>query len=95
MQISKDYLKPQKRDPHLHSPNHALADELMNKLGDTKHFGFYLRMAGKYNHGFLRKLAGEVLEQKAKNPGALFAFLIKKHNQEKSAQDGPENSSNT
>jgi hypothetical protein len=82
MKISKDYLKPQKRDPHLHSPDHVLADELMNKLGDTKNFGFYLKAAIKHNHSFLRKMAAEVMEGKAKNPGALFAFLIKKHNQE-------------
>ncbi len=75
-----------KKDVHLHSPAHLLADELANKLNDTKHFGFYLKMATLYDHQWLRKLCGEILENKnAKAPGRLFAYLIKKHNQEKSA----------
>ena len=82
MKVTKNYLKP-KEDKHLHSASHVLADELSVKLNDKKHFGFYLKMATLYNHGFLRKLAGEVMEQKASKPGALFAYLIKKYNQEK------------
>jgi hypothetical protein len=40
-------------------------------------------MATLYDHNFLRKLAGEVLESKnVKSPGKLFAFLIKKYNEE-------------
>lgn len=81
IEVKKDYLnKP--RDKHLHSPAHALADELSVKLNDKKHFGFYLKMALTNNHELLRRLAGEVLEQKAKKPGALFAYLIKKNNKE-------------
>jgi|GEM_PF-3685262 len=100
MQISKNYLKAQKRDPKLHSPEHVLADELMRKLGDTRRFGLYLRLAGKYNHSFLRKMAAEVMEGSAKNPGALFSFLIKKHNTEikemkEPKTDGPEDSKDT
>lgn len=72
-----------KVSPYLHSPNHLLADELVNRLNDKKHFGFYLRMATLYSHEVLRNLAGQVLEAKGvKNPGKLFAFLIKKHNQQ-------------
>jgi hypothetical protein len=83
MEITKTYSKT-KKDPHLHSASHALADELCKRLGDSKHFGFYLRMANTYDHGYLRRIAGEVLESKTtKNPGALFAYLIKKGNQEK------------
>jgi formamidopyrimidine-DNA glycosylase len=76
----------QKRsEQHLHSASHALADELANKFSDKKRFGFYLKMATTYDHGFLRRLAGEVLESRStKNPGALFAFLIKKYNKEQS-----------
>ncbi|HEX5429789.1 MAG TPA: hypothetical protein VFX17_01775 [Patescibacteria group bacterium] len=82
MEISPGKLRKTK-DTHLHSAAHALADELANRLGDTKHFGFYLKMAITYDHGFLRRLAGEVLESKStKKPGALFAYLIKKYNQE-------------
>ncbi len=83
MKVEKNYLK-KRSEQHLHSPAHVLADELSNRLSDQKHFGFYLKMATKYDHSFLRRLAGEVLEQKANKPGALFAFLIKKHNAENS-----------
>jgi hypothetical protein len=73
--------KVRKKDPHLHSINHLLADELSKKLRDTKHFGFYLKMAILYDHNFLRKLSSEVLEGKSvRSPGKLFAFLIKEHN---------------
>jgi hypothetical protein len=72
-----------KKSPYLHSPANLLADELSVKLRDQKHFGFYLKMATLYDHNFLRKLAGEVLESKnVKSPGKLFAFLIKKYNEE-------------
>lgn len=72
-----------KADPHLHSPAHLLADELARKLNDKKHFGFYLKMAVSYDHNFLRQLCGQILENKnAKTPGKLFAYLIKKHNEE-------------
>ncbi len=68
-----------KKSQFLHSPDHLLADELSQKMNEPKRFGFYLKMAQKYNHGVLRRIAGEVLENKnAKKPGALFAFLIKK-----------------
>ena len=74
-----------KADSHLHSPAHLLADELANRFSDKKHFGFYLKMATLYDHGFLRSLAGQVMEGTGiKTPGKLFAFLIKKNNLEKS-----------
>ncbi len=76
-----------KADLHLHSPNHLLADELSNRLNDKKHFGFYLKMATLYDHEVLRQLMGQVLESKGvKNPGRLFAFLVKKHNQQTKQQ---------
>ena len=69
-----------KKDRHLHSAAHVLADDLSLRLNDQKHFGFYLKMALSHNHDFLRRLAGEVLESKStKNAGALFAYLIKKN----------------
>lgn len=75
MEPSKRYQKSR----YLHSPAHVLADEISSKLNDRKHFGFYLKMALKYNHEMLRKIAGEVMESKSvKNPGALFAYLLKK-----------------
>jgi len=73
-----------KMDVHLHSPAHLLADELSVKLNDKKHFGFYLKMATLYDHNFLRSLMGQVLEGKdVKTPGRLFAYLVKKNNEEK------------
>jgi 2'-5' RNA ligase len=87
MKISKDYLS-QKRDPHLHSPDHVLADELSNKLGDPSHFAFYLKAALTNDHAVIRKIAGEVLEGKSKNPGALFAYLLKKYHKEKPTRNG-------
>ncbi len=71
------------KSKYLHSENHLLADELSKRLADQKHFAFYLKMATLYPHDWLRKLAMEILENKnAKTPGKLFAYLIKKHNQE-------------
>jgi hypothetical protein len=73
-----------KVNTHLHSPAHLLADELCQKFNDKKHFGFYLKMATLYDHNWLRNLAGQVLESKTVNtPGRLFAYLIKKANQDK------------
>ncbi len=88
MKISRDYLKKPKRDPHLHSPTHVLADELSRKLDDAKHFGFYLKTAMTVDHNVLRKIAGDVLEKSHQNPGALFAFLVKKYNREKNVTRG-------
>ncbi|MBX4187589.1 MAG: hypothetical protein KW793_00445 [Candidatus Doudnabacteria bacterium] len=88
MKIQKNYLQKPKQDPHLHSPAHVLADDLSNKLGDRKHFGFYLKMALTVDHNVLRKFAGDILEKSSKNPGALFAYMIKKHNREKNSSTG-------
>jgi len=84
MEINREFKK--KKEQHIHSPAHALADELSKKLSDEKHFGFYLKMALTYDHNFLRTTAGQVLESKTtKKPGALFAYLIKKHKKEHDA----------
>lgn len=81
--VRKQERKP-KKNPHLHSPNHLLADELSMRLADKNHFAFYLKMAVLYDHNYLRRLAGEILENKnVKTPGKLFAYLIKKNNLEK------------
>jgi hypothetical protein len=77
----------QKPSKHLHSPVHLLADELSKKLNDTKHFAFYLKMAVLYDHNYLRNLAGQIMESKTvQTPGRLFAYLIKKNNQEKKSR---------
>jgi hypothetical protein len=78
MEIKRKFTKHSEQ--HIHSPAHALADELSVKLNDRKNFGFYLKMALTHDHNFLRNLAGQVLESKTtKKPGALFAYLIKKN----------------
>jgi hypothetical protein len=71
-------LKP-KKSRFLHSPAHVLADEICAKLNDKRHYGFYLKMALNHDPGQLRTILGHVLEQNAKNPGALFVFLVKKN----------------
>lgn len=81
IKIDKNYQDKLKKSPYLHSEAHVLADELSKRFNDKKHFAFYLKMAVLYDHQMLRRIAGEVSEQKAKNPGALFAFLIKKNNE--------------
>jgi hypothetical protein len=86
--ITKNTVLKIKKDVHLHSPAHLLADELCQKMNDKKHFGFYLKMAGLYDHAWLRKLCGEILERKdVKTPGRLFAYLIKKHNESMNKND--------
>ncbi len=73
-------VKPNK---HLHSPAHLLAEELSVKFNDRKHFALYLGMATRYHHDFLRKIMGEVLENKnIQTPGKLFSYLVKKNNLE-------------
>lgn len=70
-----------KKDSKLHSAAHLLADELANAMHDRAHFGFYLKMAVTHPPDILRRIAGEILENRnVKTPGRLFAYLIKKHN---------------
>ena len=78
--LKAKYSKTPKKSSNLHSESHALADELSKKFNEPKRFGFYLKMALLYNHNYLRRIAGYVLEGQAKKPGALFAYLIKKEN---------------
>lgn len=86
MQISKDLKakytpkENRKKDQHLHSADHVLADELTKKMNEPKRFGFYLKMATTHDHNVLRRIAGQVLESRAKKPGALFAYLVKQEN---------------
>lgn len=72
---------------YLHSPDHLLADELATKLNDHQHFGFYLKMATTQDHNVLRSILGQVLEGKnVQTPGRLFAYLIKKYNEQNSSK---------
>lgn len=80
--LAKSKRLPSRRDPHLHSAAHVLADDLSAKLNDRGHFGLYLKLATTMPHDILRRICGEVLEaNEVKNRGKLFAYLIKKHNQ--------------
>ena len=92
MKISKDYLQKPKRDPHLHSPSHVLADELTRMFGEPKRFGFYLGIASRHDHAVIRRIAGEIMEKPVENPGALFAYKIKQHNLEKKERNDSEDS---
>lgn len=84
-EAKKTSAKP-KVDSHLHSPAHLLADELSVKLNDRRHFALYLGMATRQDPQFLRKVLGEVLEaREVQSPGKLFAFLVKKYNQQNKA----------
>lgn len=81
--LSKNKRLPRKKDPHLHSAAHVLADELSVRLNDRKHFGFYLKLAMTHHPDVLRKIAGQVLESHTvKTPGKLFAYLIKEYHQQ-------------
>ena len=65
---------------HLHSEAHILADEISGKLHDPNHFGMYLKMATTKDHGVLRRILGEVLENNnTKTPAKLFVYLVTKH----------------
>ena len=69
-----------KKNPHLHTQSHLLADELSNKLRDKRHFGYYLKMTYTHDHGILRTILGQVLESKnVTTPGRLFTYLLKQH----------------
>ena len=87
MKISKDYLQKPARDPHLHSPAHVLADELSKLFGEPKKFAFYLGIATRVDHTVIRRIVGQVTEKPVENPAALFAYLIKKFNEEKKARN--------
>ncbi len=94
MEINKElkdkYSVKQKKSPYLHSADHALADELSLKLGEPKRFGMYLKMAVTNSHPQLRKILGQVLEGGAKNPGALFVFLLKQEKKNAKEATGAE-----
>lgn len=69
-----------KKNPHLHTQSHLLADELSTKLQDKRHFGYYLKMTYTHDHSILRTILGQVLESKnVTTPGRLFTYLLKQH----------------
>ncbi len=61
MQIDKNRIF--KKDTHLHSRQHVLADDLSRMLGEPKKFSQYLGIAYLYDETDLRGLAGRVMEK--------------------------------
>lgn len=64
-----------KRDTHLHSREHLLADDLANMMLEPKRFAAYLGIAKLYDESDLRALAKRVLakhELDPKNRGRYF-----------------------
>ncbi|MDO8560803.1 MAG: peptide deformylase [bacterium] len=53
-----------KRNTHLHSREHVLADDLSRSMGEPKRFASYLGIAKLYNESDLRALARYVVEKK-------------------------------
>ncbi len=85
--LAKKVKLPTKRDPHLHSAAHVLADELATKLSDPKHFALYLKLALTHPHDVLKRLMGQVLEgHNITNKGKLFSYLVKQYNQSSKEQ---------
>ena len=80
--LKERFSKKPAKSRFLHSADHVLADELSQKMNEPMIFGFYLRLAKTNDHGMLRRIAGFVLEGQAKNPGALFSYLLKKEKDE-------------
>ncbi len=70
---------PVKVNKNLHSPVHALADEITTAFGERKRFAMYLgtinRIGVERARGIYRQLQQE---GNAKNKGKLFMFLCKK-----------------
>jgi hypothetical protein len=74
-----------KRDTHLHSREHLLADDLSQMLLEPKRFAAYLGIAKLYEESELRGLAKRVLEKHDLDPksrgkyffGALRSFQKK------------------
>ena len=52
-----------KRNPHLHSREHVLADDLMHMMGEPKRFAAYLGIAKRFRESDLRRLARKVREK--------------------------------
>ena len=53
-----------KKDTHLHTQRHVLADDLSKLMGEPKKFAQYLGIAQLYRETDLRGLAKYVLEKK-------------------------------
>ncbi len=53
-----------KRNKHLHSKEHVLADDLSRAMGEPKRFAAYLGIAQLYYERDLRSLARYVVEKK-------------------------------
>lgn len=76
MKIERDF----KRNRHLHSREHVLADDLSQMMREKKRFAAYLGIAMLYEESDLRALARRVLEKTdldPKNHGKYFFGALK------------------
>jgi hypothetical protein len=87
MEIPKNYQIKPKKEKHLHSPAHVLAEELRLKFNEPHNYKFYFGVALRTDHRVIRRIVGEVFEKPVENPAALFAYKIKKYNEEQKAKE--------
>lgn len=69
-----------KRDTHLHSKEHVLADDLSRAMGEPKRFASYLGIARLYYEEDLRSLMRRVVEKEGlsfENRGKYFFAALK------------------
>lgn len=59
-----------KRDTHLHSREHLLAEDLSQMMLEPKRFASYLGIAMLYHEDDLRALARRVIEKRDLDPGS-------------------------
>lgn len=57
-------------DPHLHSREHVLADDLSRMMREPRRFAAYLGIAGMYRESDLRALAKRVMAKPDLDPGS-------------------------
>lgn len=86
--IAKRRLQGAKPNKHLHSPAHALADEISSAFGERKRFAMYLGVIKRVGVDKARQIYRQ-LEQdgSADNRGKLFMYLCRK--EPKAPPDAP------
>ena len=82
--ISKRSVKPNK---NIHSPAHALADEITTAWGEKKLFGRYLGVILRVGVSRARTIYRTIQQDGAKEPGKLFMYLCSKKAAERKKTD--------
>jgi len=70
-----------KKNKHLHSPEHVLADDLSREMRESKKFAAYLGIAKLYHESDLRGLAKYIIAKKElepKNRGKYFFGALRR-----------------